>query len=503
MLKFLKVISASLLLFIFSFSHHGQAALQVKSGEIYFKINYLAVGNFIFHLDCLTEVTRCSLDPYISLWQERWLQKPEQKQKFNHLMNQWKNVRSSYDQSKLDLESKNSVPLTAPLKGINVDTEIRVAAFESETMQQYYQKLQKRVSPQEFQKLKEVIEEYWPGFQIWWSSHAEKAGSEFRQKLFFLMSQKKIADHVDRVKRFYNPDIQYNLKSAVTVNLILLPPYRATSHFGLQVGSHSYLEFFSQDTPESRIDVVIHELCHYFFEKISFADHQKLSQYFIQLKDPTVISEINILNEVLATVLGTALVKKELIPDSQFQELLKLEQSLYANEWYDAGAKAILNWMEVDLKSGKKLVSADFAKKYHQSLQQQMRPALLSPLLLLRDLDVYTNAESIEWLQNTLPLVLQSKNFTILSSPGDDMFKKYLRDEYVNALFVLTPQQFESSLALQNMLGNQQHQKMLVTLKKQKQMFQKFKRNSLTSVFILISDDPIKAKDLLQQKLLK
>lgn len=490
---------ALIFLIIFESAFSNSSKIRVKSGESYFRVTLNSVGNFIYNLDCLTEMTQCSLDNYIKLWKDKFLKNDED---FNQIK-KWNEVRVKYYKSVSTYSAKDIVPLSYPLQTDNVDAKFQMAAFESQTLEEFFEKIKFFIQPDDLETIKSIVKKFWPKYFEWWNQVAEVDGNEFKRRIFFYLADPKISEQVQKIEKFYAPDVAKTKNTTVQVNLIFLPPYQSGFINGLQIGNHSVIEFTKNDTPESKIDVLVHELCHFYFRSISVEDHRRLTKLLVDKANPLIVSQINLMNEILATTFGNALIKKVLLTDEEFKKIITTPQSLYANEAYDQGAKFLYEAIQNELASDLTLVSEKFVNIYYTTLYLKIRSLLELPEIRLKFLDVFTNMSDFMWIKDELPFLLKGEGFQLYGADDDIRFEKFKKNPHQNALIVLDQADFRKSELLKKMMGEIFFKKINDDVTKNKVQFQKFNRTKVSTVYLLIYNDLEKAKKTLKENLLK
>jgi hypothetical protein len=138
--------------------------------------------------------------------------------------------------------------------------------------------------PSDRADFEKVIRHFQPQFHAWWQSEAAKSGGEFALQTENLLRSPQISSQIKQFYDFYAPDLPENYE--ISFNLFYIPDFVRESTSGQQLQNYSLAEFKPGEKAEQRIDVVIHELTHFFYESMSAENAAKLRKAFLMLNAP-------------------------------------------------------------------------------------------------------------------------------------------------------------------------------------------------------------------------
>lgn len=363
---------AVFLLFIILFSSNAFADIKVK---IYFS----PIANLVYQLDCLSgEHITCSKKTYEDLWKKEFYKKDEDKE----YLKEWGDIQNRYD-VEAELKTSGQSSATNRYDRVQLLTKIRIASFQSSDMEDYFNHLDLIILPKDREKFEKVIRHFYPRFKKWWENVALSTGNSFAKKTDALLKRPDISKKLQQYASFY----QAELPEDYTINFNLFyRPFFKEGTGGQQLENYSVAEFLPTEKPSDRIDVIIHELCHFFFASAIQEKLSSLQKKFEMTETIETRSSYNLLNETLATALGNGIITKLNMDKKQWKKYFSQQESFYNNYFIDKAAKAILPWLEDWIKDGKTLYDPSFVEKYNLSLESAFGNELTAPKLLLNKL---------------------------------------------------------------------------------------------------------------------
>lgn len=215
------------------------------------------------------------------------------------------------------------------------------------------------------------------------------------------------------------------------------------STHGEQVELFAATEFFPDEKPEERIDVVIHELCHFLFDQVSVDKTIQLQNAFLADGRPTLMPAYNLMNEALATALGNGIVTKLFMKKEAWDKYAAKPQSFYNNESIDLAGKQIIPLLETWLKEGKTIYDKAFVRDYISTLEKAFGPALTSPSLYLSEMVFQASGQFEKPFRKYVRRTLKVASMWASQGdwePGVDTFTKQPK---LNALFIVHPSEIK------------------------------------------------------------
>ncbi len=281
-------------------------------------------------------------------------------------------------------------------------------------------------------------------FDTWWKSQALPRGTPFARSIEALLAAPAVANALARIERFYAPELDGSL---LRISLMARPGLGEASTSGQQVEGTSVVEFLPDERPEDRIDVVIHELCHFLFDSPSDAAFAELQKRFLVRGHASSIAAYNLLNEALATALGNGMIGRAVMAPERFAAWQAKEGSFYNNPNIDRAGKALLPILDGWLAEGRTLFDNLFVDTYLRTLESAFGPSLAAPQLLLSEMYLMSDARlgtGLRWsVRRTLHVASMYSEEAAWSEPG--ILADYRRYPRLNALFLVHPENVKSS----------------------------------------------------------
>lgn len=308
---------------------------RLVQGKLAFTFRVSPLANLAYQLDCLAEVIHCSLPAYKELWASRLT--PED----DAPLAAWRAVRRAYD-TNVDLgapESTAKAALPIPFEGLEYGKQLRIASFVARTPDDYARSLAVLARPADASRLLAAMAHFRPRFEKWWTSGGRALAQAFYDGIVRLFERGQLGGIVDRAARFYGAELPD--PAEVAFELIVRPKSVSRTTSAEQVMDHSVIEVVENEPPEERIDVITHELFHFFFASRTGEKKAKLIERFASAADPLAIVGYYLLDESLATTFGNGLVGRTFEPE-KFARRIGRDNSLYDNRGIDRTAKALL-----------------------------------------------------------------------------------------------------------------------------------------------------------------
>jgi hypothetical protein len=230
-------------------------------------------------------------------------------------------------------------------------------------------------------EISKIINHFNPRFESWWNKQAASHGKKFVAATDALLKRKDIVKLINQFVTFYEAELPVDF--FITLNLFFRPELIKESTSGQQLDNYAVSEFLTNEDPKQRLDVVLHELCHFLFKSSASIKFASLKKKFSDLKTLQATGAHNIMNEALAAAFGNGILNKLLAPKDRWEKYLAHSNSFYNNYYIDTGSKAIMPWLEEQLAQGKTLYHPDFIPTYIAKLNESLGDKLESPKVLL------------------------------------------------------------------------------------------------------------------------
>lgn len=482
-----------ILLLCFGLGMPSMAAQIAEKPSFVLEVRFSAITNLIYQLDCMSEhLPKCGRENFRSLWANHLLRTAEDRK----ALADWKMLFARYN---ADFEFNQPEKFPAPLRyeGLHLSTKLRIASFQAASRDEYFSRLEILMTPKDRLLAEKVLRRFEGPFQIWWKKEAFKKGHSFYQKTKKELQRRDLKNSIDDFAKFYEaviPDRQ-----VIYFSLIYRPNEFAENTNATQIENYSVAEFLPTDTPEDRMDVIVHELCHYFFESSSDEKYASLKSAFEASSKSSSRGAFNLLNEALATAFGNGMISRLYLEKKQWLEFLKKDQSFYSNPEIDQAAKAILLYLDDRLRAKKSLYEASFVKEYLEVLEVSLGAKLTRPSLVLNEMTYSEDAKFGESLRSFVRSSLGTSS--MYSSAGEiqgkDFFKNYRDNSLLSALFVVHSENLERFLA-EGILKESSLEPLRLELKKRGRLLYSEEKAAHQRIFLVVASSGEDAKKLIQ-----
>lgn len=350
--------------------------------EIRVETRYSPLSNFIYQLDCVSGALGeyCSKKAYQSLWEKNAFLKGNEERA---LLEEWRLMAERYSHS-FELVDSEPLKVSGRFRGVKLHKKMRIAALKSQGINDYFDRLDMVVSASDRAKIERVVRQLFPKFETWWSAQAKKFGGSFVEKADALVRSSAMHSTIANASRFYGASLPSDF--LVTLNFFFRPSNGDNTSSGEQVEQFSLLEFREEETPNDRIDVVVHELSHFFFRSTGTEDLKTLEQNFLEKRGLAAVGAYNLLDEAAASAIGNGIINRMLRPEKDWIKFLAMERSFYNDDVIDKAGKAILPLVERAMANGIPYFSKEFVDDYVRRLEATFGDELLAPKCLSKSL---------------------------------------------------------------------------------------------------------------------
>lgn len=341
------------------------AGRTLRAGGLVFKFKASPVGNLVYQLDCLAEGGRGCGEAYLALWTEKlgWSAPDEA------AIARWRALRDRYDL------------YPEPARKSTRDT-LTIASLQAEDWVAYRKSLAKVMTPQDVQRAMDTFDRFRGRFDPWWKAEGRRQADTASRQFSELIERKELGAFLAKAARFYGA--QLTKDAALSFDILVRPQFKSEHMSATQIADHSLIESLVGEDPEGRIDVVVHELCHYFHQSRSAEDKTRLKEAFAAAPQDYSVAALGLLDEALAAAIGNGLVEKMVVPPEKFQELLRGKNRLYANTEVNAMAIALLAPVDKALQEGRSLTDPSFVSAYLKAFSAALGPRASSPMAWFR-----------------------------------------------------------------------------------------------------------------------
>ena len=305
----------------------------VHAADLTFAVNARPFANLSYHLDCLSGRLRCEQKAFHAFWDPGWTGDDKA------ALDEWKVVHDRYDVSAKLGGDAGPTPLPLPDVHVSFDDQLRIAGLAADTLDDYAKNLRILLPGTDAERMRAAAAHFLPRFLAFWSATGDAVGSRYRADVEALFTHGDLAAIVSRAAHFYGTPLPKG--AVIDFDLIVVPTPSKHSN-GQQLGSHGVIEIFGDEAPRERIDVVCHELFHYFYASRTSAQQAALMKRIFDSGDALAEIAYSLLDESVATALGNGVVARSADPGG-FARRVQKDLGLYNDHAIDATAKGLLS----------------------------------------------------------------------------------------------------------------------------------------------------------------
>ena len=327
--------------------------------------------NLVYQVDCLAQVANCSRDSYAALWQPT---ADDQR-----ALATWRELRTRYTgtiASAADVDGENPLPLARDLRTIG--TRVRMALLDARDLDDLAARLALFFDPGDAIAARRVLDRFAPRADELWRARSRDLARAL-DAYAVLVGRPDVRATLEQVARFYAPELPPG--ATETIDLIARSSDDMPDN-AEQVRDHALVETRAGHAVTSDYPVIAHEMFHAWFAAGAVSKQRALAAAFVAVDDPLAIAGYALLNEVLSTALGNGAVARLVDPDD-FAKRARQASGLYADDYIDGVAKALLPRLDARLAAGKSLYDDDFVPEYLAAVRTAF-PHGLPPIVYLR-----------------------------------------------------------------------------------------------------------------------
>lgn len=468
-------------------------AAAAQSSAIKLEVIFSETANLTYQLDTVAGLLRAS-DPrdFQALWKERFLRSNED----HAQLAKWAALRRKYSVS-AELPSL-PMQLAPRQSNISLGENIRSVGLGAQSLEAYELSLADMVLPADVHQFVDIVRYFQPRFRIWWQSEAATMGHAFTTGMQRLLSDPKVTEQVERFRKFYGSTLPNGYKAPFS--LIYRPMLVLTPTSGQQLGRMSVVEFPATEKPERRLEVVLHEFCHFLYGTRAPHDDQNLQIRFADANEVGARPSYNLMNEALATALGNGVIGRMFRAPGTWTQYLETPRSFYNNEHIDRAGKRILKVMDEWLPNGKTMNDPDFVPTYIAALKQEFGEEITTPSLFLNESYIFVSEQiGADFVGKIIQIIRISSAWAISGeAPDKNNLADFKEHPNLSAIFVIPPTQLEVLTSLDILKGPD-----VAAIKKalggQKSATYLAPRGSMAYSLVIVADDVAEAERRLNQ----
>lgn len=381
-----------------------------NSDEIFrYRVRASEFANLFYAVECLSRTIMCTTEAFDRIANEQLGGLDEED---HRALETWRTIRERY-QGRVQRTDDGAQPaLPIPRSHRQIERRSRLAGFTSTTSEGFEEKIGMIVDLSDANEACRVLDRFGPRFEKVWQTSAPDLARlvlAFSERL----REPEIRRTVDRVAKFYEPDVPKGTE--ITFELIARPESnRSTAE---QLAHVSLIEVVTNELPEERLPVVLHEFFHFVFSQVPTKRMEELVDRFVTSDDLWAYPAYGLLDESLATSFGNGLIGK-LVAPKELENRLGRPQGLYRDDLIDPVAKVAFRKLDGELDRGLRLSDPEFVPRWltivHEALPRLPPKALLRPLVIV-------TSPSLEQSGRELPDVVNAAQSasTDWSDPSD------------------------------------------------------------------------------------
>lgn len=459
---------------------HAQFRVKVKFGEL---------PNLTYQLDCIAGLpVNCGAGNLGELWKREFLKSDEDRR----MLEEWARLRELYSQN---IKVGKSPEVTSSL---SLFDKIRIAGFQASSVEDYAARLDLLTVPADRRSFERVIRHFYPRFDDWWRREAFKSGDNFAKQTDSLLRSPTISASVKQFYDFYAPVLPADYE--ISFNLFYIPDFVKESSSGQQLQNYSLMEFKAKERPAQRIDIAVHELCHFFYDNIAPETRAKLERSFRAENRAAATPAYNLLNEALAAAFGNGMIARAVTPPAEFEKYVAAKQSFYNNEAIDRAAKAALLWLDDWLKSKKTIDDEGFVQEYISVLEKAFGADLLRPKLYLSEMFLFVDKKYNVSMRRSVRRTLETAS--LYASEGsltdENILEAYQSQPQLNSVFIVHPDNL-AELALRKIVSGAQAKEIRDEFDRKQTVLFGAERAPFTYVYIVVAKDAEGAGKLIEK----
>jgi hypothetical protein len=349
------------------------------------EVRFRPLANLIYQLDAVSELLPGDPLDYRNLWNQEFLKTPEDRA----TLAEWQKLRRRYGNS-IGLPVEGEFALETPQASVSFADKLRLASFQAKSRPELLERLELVLAPADVVVVDRVLRHFEKPFAIWWKREALAQGTAFSKSLERLLKRPDLRSRMEQFRAFY--EARQPEGSVCSFNLMYRPDVKSGSTSGQQLENYSVVEFLPGEKPEERMDVVIHELCHYFYSLCPPESFARLQKQFLASGNPGSVPAFLLMNEGLATAFGNGILARSLLPSDTFEKLMKKPLSLYNNEGIDRTGKVMITPLDRLMSEKKTISDPAFIETYLTTLTAEFGPSLTAPRRFMTNLFLFIDA---------------------------------------------------------------------------------------------------------------
>ena len=316
---------------------------RVPGPRLSYRFRTSRFSNLFYTIDCLSGSMRCTRSAFeeLATRQLGGLDAEDRAQ-----LDAWRALRRRY-QGRIEKGPTSESPFPLPRAHAQVERRVRLAGYLANDLDEYAARATMLLDVRDVERARAILARFEPRFDRYWQREAAPALRATAMRFAEAARAPALSGVVDQVAAFYAPDVPVPLE--LTFELVLRPAGARSS--AEQLAHVSLIEVEPDEKPSDKLDVVLHEVFHYFLSQVPEPELAAQMDRFAGDPDPLAYIAQGTLDEGLATAFGNGLVLRTLDP-AQLARRLQRPQGMYADDTISAMASSAIDPLARVLEQG-------------------------------------------------------------------------------------------------------------------------------------------------------
>ncbi len=423
------------LLFALAASTAGAAPLKLE-------VRAHWLPNLLYQLDCTSLLLEhCSDGAYRELWEKEFLRTPADHEAFSR----WKNLFSRY-RGFVETAPRTSATVEGRPGGVQLLQKARIAGFQAKDPSDWATRLDLILTPEDRAIAQAVVAHFEKPFRAWWARTAQGPAQKIAHETQALLKRADLSRLIDGTRRFFR-SVHRN-EDTLTFNLYYRPLRGdGNKHTnGQQIERYSVSEFLPQESANERLDVVIHELVHFFWETAEIEEFAQTEKRWRESNDPLSLPLFTLLNETIATSIGNAWAGELLTPSAKWKDLLAKPNSFYNDAAIDQSAKVLWPFIRQWIEAKKTFFDPEFQNGLIALSREHLREMLERPSIALRTLQLMIDEKiGVSFKDDLRKHLRVSSVYTSTGAWSEKLVARARAETRMSALLVLPKENLEKA----------------------------------------------------------
>jgi hypothetical protein len=345
----------------------------VKGASFSYRLSFAEQPNLVYHLDCLGGVALCAEVIFREFWTTRGLDADD-----HAAIAKWKALRTHYAAEIKRVDPSSAEPLLLVPSGIfDLAERQRIAGLTASTIEAYQRSIGLLSSEGDARELVAILHRFAPRFSQWWRDEAFAKGAAPFDTFAQLLADPFLDSVLQKAQRFYEAELPP--EGLFEFHLVLQPDSARTLSVAYQLENHAAVEVSPAARPIKLIDILAHEVFHYFFNYTAPAARSTLVSRFASSPDPLALAAFGVFDEAVACALGNGVVGRHYRPED-FAEGLPLSGRLTRNPSASPVGVALLPALQDFLDRGVSISSEEFHQAYLAAARTRYPDGAVPPI---------------------------------------------------------------------------------------------------------------------------